>query len=374
MNKKIQICLIIPFPPPYGGITNWSVLLKKYMDNVDDVEYDIIDSSPKKKSMKNISMASRIFSGAINMFAIKKQLKKLLLQKKIDVVHITTSGQFALFRDLLISNFLRKRKIPFVYHIRFGRVPELSYKKNLEFKMLDKVVSRSAHTIALDKKTADVLLDKHDNKILIVPNPFDFNKLKNIDITDNNNNNNNNIVFAGWVIKSKGIEELLSAWDIICDKYSNYSLKICGPYKDEYYSQIKAMFRLKRVTFTGELDNNSILQEISNSEILILPSYTEGFPNVVLEAMALGKAVIASNVGAIPEILSNECGIVISPKSSQEIVSAIETLVDNCEFRRKISINAFKKVKEEYSIEKIYDKYKTIWLESIYENKNIKEV
>jgi len=54
----------------------------------------------------------------------------------------------------------------------------------------------------------------------------------------------------------------------------------------------------------------------------ILPSYTEGFPNVILEAMALGKPIIATSVGAIPEILSEECGVVMKPRDQRDIEQA----------------------------------------------------
>lgn len=58
---------------------------------------------------------------------------------------------------------------------------------------------------------------------------------------------------------------------------------------------------------------------LSRSEVFILHSYTEIFPNVILEAMALGKAIIATDVGAVSEMLMEESGIIIPPKDINEV-------------------------------------------------------
>ena len=91
----------------------------------------------------------------------------------------------------------------------------------------------------------------------------------------------------------------------------------------------------------------------------MLPSYTEGFPNSVLEAMALGKIVIATEVGAIPQMLSSGCGIVVKSKNVTELRSAlIKVMTENVD---EFGVNARRKVEEEYDISKVVEQYIKLW-------------
>ena len=63
---------------------------------------------------------------------------------------------------------------------------------------------------------------------------------------------------------------------------------------------------------------------LSASDVFVLPSYTEGFPNVIIEAMAMGKPIIATSVGAIPEMLDEGCGVVVPPKDADSLQKALQ--------------------------------------------------
>ena len=64
------------------------------------------------------------------------------------------------------------------------------------------------------------------------------------------------------------------------------------------------------------------------ADLVTLPSYMEGCPNVVLEALACGRPVVASNVGGIPEILSDECGRLVPPRDSGALAQALASVLD----------------------------------------------
>ena len=103
------------------------------------------------------------------------------------------------------------------------------------------------------------------------------------------------------------------------------------------------------------------MEAVAESEVFILPSYSEGFPNAVVEAMALKKPVIASAVGAIPEMLEGDCGILIEPRSTDDIISALKKTLTDKELRERIASNAAEKVTKQYKIEIVYKKYREIW-------------
>jgi glycosyltransferase involved in cell wall biosynthesis len=109
------------------------------------------------------------------------------------------------------------------------------------------------------------------------------------------------------------------------------------------------------------LDNAAVLLELKKSRIFALPSYTEGFPNVVLEAMATKNSIIATKVGAIPEMLENEAGILVDVADEKSLYEALKTLSENDSLQHLLSENAFRRCAEVYSIETVVNQYLGIW-------------
>ena len=94
------------------------------------------------------------------------------------------------------------------------------------------------------------------------------------------------------------------------------------------------------------------LEEVSKCGLFVLPSYTEGFPNVIVEAMLLKKPIIATTVGAIPEILSENCGMLIKPKSSNDLFESLKFLIENTANRKYYACLLYTSVKywPQYSV------------------------
>lgn len=296
------------------------------------------------------------------MLKINKELKKLIDERKPSVIHFTTSGQLAIIRDILLLKTAKRFNIPTVYHIRFGRIPDISKKNTLEWILLKKAIKLASKTISIDQNTFLTLLKFfNENKICYIANFFDYTSILNIKKDSVGDNKKFKLLFLGWCIKTKGVEELLDAWGTIYNKYTDWELDIVGPYKENYKQYLTEKYNMERVVFTGEKQHQQALYLLKESDVFILPSYTEGFPNVILEAMAFGKPIIASSVGAIPEMLSDDCGIAIKPRNSNCIISALDELLNNKDLQNKLGHNAQKKVKENYSLDIVSKEYKKIW-------------
>lgn len=362
MSDKISVCLVAPVPPPYGGIANWYNLVTHYVENNRiNIKFLTVNIAPSKRTTEGRSLFERVVVSGIEMLRKKKELKEVI-KKRPQVVHFTTSGQLAIVRDILLLQLVKKNKIPTIYHIRFGRTAEIAAKNTIEWKLLKKAIELSSITIAIDKTTEKVLRDRYSAaKVKYIPNPFDEKDIEDVFQRKQRENTNSKIVFLGWVIKTKGIEELLEAWEKIKVKHKLCSLWIIGPASKSYVDELKNRYSCERVYFIGELDHKAALEQVANSEIFILPSYTEGFPNSILEAMALKIPVIATKVGAIPDMLSGECGLLIDPKSSEQISYAINFLLENTNYRQFCTENAYKKIINEYTIQIILNEYKELW-------------
>ena len=356
---KLKVTLVAPIPPPYGGIANWVVLMQKYMQSRADVELvEIVNIAPKKRGLDGRSLWNRVVGQGLEMLRLNRELKHKIKEKKPDVIHMTTSGQLAIIRDILFLRTAKKLGIPTAYHIRFGRVPEIAENNTLEWHFLKKAIDLSSMTIAIDDKTYKTLKYHFaDDRIQKVANPFD---ISNVNVKQTSVGKKE-VMFLSWCIKTKGIEELLAAWDKLYTQHLEWILKLVGPIDDNYKQELQSRFSMTNVQFEGEKKHEDAMQLLNEASVFILPSYTEGFPNAVLEAMALEKPIIATDVGAIAEMLSNHSGIVIPPHSEEAIVDALDTVLSDEKLRCELGQNAKKHLIDDYSIDVVFEKYKTIW-------------
>jgi len=357
MDKKMRICLLAPVPPPYGGIGNWVLLLKKYIKNRNRIEMNIIDTAPISRSIDGRSLWNRVVVQGVQMLSKRRVLKQTINNNRPDVIHITTSGQLAVIRDILLLKTAKKKDIPTIYHIRFGRIKDIAQNNTREWKLISKAMMLASEVMAIDNTTYNAIKQYLPTvNVVCVPNPIDISNLPKPVVSDSKT-----IMFLGWVIKTKGIEELLLAWEKVYKENGFWKLRIVGPCKDEYLKYLKGHYSFEGVIFEGEKSHEEAMDLLNLSEIFILPSYTEGFPNAVLEAMALSKTIIATRVGAIPDMLVDGCGVLIDLKNQEEMVIALKSLIASDGRRRDIGNNAYQKLCNEYTIEIVFDRYMQEW-------------
>ena len=150
------------------------------------------------------------------------------------------------------------------------------------------------------------------------------------------------IIYVGRLAHEKGIRYLVYAIDELKKSKLNVCLKICGegPEKKELVSLCESLNLEDEVNFMDFLTENSLREAYLESDIFVLPSLSEGTPKVLLEAMAKALPVISTDVGGVSTIIKNgENGILINPKSSEEIFRAILRIIDDLSLRRKIIKN-----------------------------------
>ena len=120
----------------------------------------------------------------------------------------------------------------------------------------------------------------------------------------------------------------------------------------------------KWLDVVGEIPFAQVTKELLEADTFIFPSYTEAFPNVILEAMACGCAIASSNVGAIPEILDWEgetAGICFPAQSTEEVVTAINKLYSDEAYRTQLAEIARQKLYNTYMTENIWPQLINIW-------------
>lgn len=142
--------------------------------------------------------------------------------------------------------------------------------------------------------------------------------------------NTTTFLFLGKIDNHKGVFDLVEACKRLKTKALNFKVIIGGNGKNEQLVDLLTSHKLDDIVeFRGWMDTEAKYKAFSESDVLILPSYMEGLPISILEAMEQEKGVIATPVGGVPEIIRHDFnGIIVSPGNIDEIESAIARYIN----------------------------------------------
>jgi len=221
-------------------------------------------------------------------------------------------------------------------------------------KSVDNIVSVSKFTA---NKTKEIF--KIDKEIKVIHN--------GIDIEQFSNNSaiavENTILYFGSIIRKKGVLELASIFNLINKKSPNTVLILLGKdivdifenkstlqlFKDKLSMQaLKKIIHIKHVPYT------KVKTYISKAKVVVLPSFAEAFPMTWLEAMAMKKALVTSNIGWAKELMiDGETGFAVSPKEHQKYADKVLQLLNDEELNSTMGINARKIIKKSFLLQDI---------------------
>jgi glycosyltransferase involved in cell wall biosynthesis len=140
----------------------------------------------------------------------------------------------------------------------------------------------------------------------------------------NKSNKMHRIFFLGEVSVRKGIKSLIYAVNKMIKEGCNIQLRIAGKgsLRDELERYIINNGLKKQIIFLGKIENS--LEELSNSDLLVVPSIFDSFPNVILESLHVGTPVIGSKSGGIPDMLEKQC--LFEPSNEEELYQMLHRL------------------------------------------------
>lgn len=165
--------------------------------------------------------------------------------------------------------------------------------------------------------------------------------------------NNRNVLFIGRIESYKGVEYLINAFYILKNKKIEFELTIAGRGNiEKYFNKHPLENNLKLIN--KWLSEEEIDELCENADFVVLP-YIDGTQSgIVAKAQAVGRPVIITNVGGLPEqIIDNITGIIIAPRSAKELSEKIEFLLENKKVLSKMSVAAYELYREKYNWDSI---------------------
>lgn len=343
LSKKI-LSIGCEYIPPKGGIAQVLCNYGKFIYP----QFNCITNSGNGNIMYKLWKA---FTAIINLFVV------LLFNKEITIIHIHTASYSSFKRS---SWFVRLGKVmnrKVILHIHGGGFKEY-YQTNPEF--ITKILNSCDCIITLSLKwkeyfraiTSCPMIEVVSN---IVSPPIKMNVSKN--------DGKIHFLYLGLITELKGIFDLL---ELLVERQNELRgkliLHIGGNGKVE---------ELKDFIKTNKIDDMAIYEgwvagdrkdELLNmADVFILPSYTEGLPVSILEAMSYSLPILSTTVGGIPEIVENGInGFLITPGDKDALYAALMGLVSDAELRKSMGKNSYERVQPHFPdnvgrvIEKIY--------------------
>jgi glycosyltransferase involved in cell wall biosynthesis len=161
------------------------------------------------------------------------------------------------------------------------------------------------------------------------------------------------LLFLGWLERDKGVFELIEA----CRRLAvtrRFSLDIAGEGNASGEArELVVRHNLSEVIrFRGWLNEKQLYQALGEADVLVLPSWAEGLPNAMVEAMAARLAVVVTNVGAIPELITDRrSGMLTEPRNADSLTSALDTVIVDGDLRESLAREAYRIAMRDFEIE-----------------------
>lgn len=361
-------CLIASPFRPIGGITTWTYTVRDYVINHGLKGVSFIDGSNTFKSqhLAQVSLA-RILLGPIDCAIFNLKLLFKFLIAKPDMLHLCTSASLSLFGNYITIIICKLFRVKIVFHFHFGRIPELAKSNNWEWTMVLKCIKHSYRSIVIDSKSYDVLNEFSDvsKKIFYIPNPVSsiFVREAGKEISEKDNY----YIYVGHVVRNKGVFELVKAFAKLGDGFELYML---GHVNEDISNELFKIAHYRAdgtwLKLLGNMPSSSVLKYMKRAKALLLPSYSEGFPNVLLESMSCGCPVLATSVGAIPDMINVKdegmsAGYCFDAHSVDAICKTMEKFNKNIEEHRKFALNGKRIVLSYFTADKVMGQYLNVW-------------
>ena len=304
--------------------------------------------------IKNIKLKG--FSRVLTQRKIEKLINSLVNESKVDILEAPDwTG--------ITSNI--KPKCPVVIRLN-GSDTYFCHLDNRPVKFWNRfrekrALQNATALLSVSQYTADLTkeLFSLERDFTIIPNCIDINKFSTESVTKVEENT---ILYFGTLIRKKGLLELPLIFNEVYKKNNKAKLIVIGRDASDIISgnhstwtMMQSLFdatALKNVNYIGSVAYDEIKANVSLASVCVFPTFAEALPVSWIEAMALKKAIVASDIGWAAEIIEDSVeGFLVHPKNHNLFADRILELLDNQKLRNQFGIEARKKVVQKFSID-----------------------
>lgn len=332
--NRIKVLMVGPSLDSKGGI---SAVANQYMNAnmLDDIEIRYVATACDGNKVRKL------------LTWIVGIIQFILKVWHFDIVHVHMASNNSFERKQFIIRIATFAKKNIIIHLHGGGFEDFYNNcTNKKKKHIRYIFSLANTIIVLSNQWYDFINSITIKKeIVILRNSVSCGK-------DKNDYSDNNIVFLGKLCKYKGIDDLIEVASLLKRDDIDYKLYLAGNGQVEYYKRMTLQNGLENnIEFLGWIDEDKKSALLEKCSIFVLPSYNEGLPISMLEAMSFGLAVVVTDVGGIPMVINNEDnGLTYHAGNITELTNILKKLLSDISLKEMIGQNARNTVEREYSL------------------------
>jgi len=357
--------------PWVGGVEKVVQQIAEGLDKKNDFEIEVLCCDHKKKGKEEIingvkvhrASSLGIFWGLPISFGFFRLFKKL--SKEVDIIDFHQPFPLG---DLAIFLFKPKAKLVVHYHSDIVRQRVFNF---LVRPLINHTLKKAKKIIVSNPNLVknSPYLQKFQEKCEVIPFGVDLAKFEKFDEREVENlkkKYNNFVLFVGRLNYYKGVRYLVDAMKRV---ETNLVIIGDGPQKNFLEKKIKKLGIEEKVFFLPFMERKELINFYKSCKVFVLPSIfkSEAFGLVLIEAMAAGKPVISTELGTGTSFVNQDgvTGFVVSPKDNKSLVSALKKIIENKNLTQEFGQNAQKRVRKEFSLEKMLKRTEKIYQESL---------
>lgn len=306
------------------------------------------------------SLATKLLTYCASIF----QYTYRLAAHRPSIVHIHLSSYGSFPRKYLFELMARSLRTPVVLHVH-GSDFSVFYAgaSRLLRAAIRDALSGAAVVVALGEPWAVALREIAPGaRIMVVSNA-----VRPSNPVDQRTDGPVRVLFLGEVGERKGAFTLLEAWQrMVADPAAVVPARLVVAGDGEVERARKRVADLgidPSVEITGWIAPEQIAALISRSQVLVLPSHREGQPMAILEAMARGLCVVTCPVGGIPDLIDEQCGVMVAPGAVEPLAEALGRVVRDSSLRERLGAAALRRVRAEFDIDVVWRRFDRIYRE-----------
>ena len=354
MNRPVVLML----GPHRAAVSGVSTHLNLLMDSALAEEYEVVHFQVGSEG-RDEGAIGKLLRLAVSPFFLAASI----IFRHVAIVHINTSlNRKAYWRDLAYLFISKALGARVVYQVHGGELPRKFFAGSPLLTAFLRWTLRVPDVVVV---LAQVELRAYrefvpDQEVVALPNGIDCRPYSGVPTVLSDPARPLQLVYIGRVAREKGLYETLQGLRLAHELGVDARLVIAGTGAEEprlrRYAQ--ALGIAARVCFVGPVFGNDKVKLLSGADVMVLPSYSEGLPYALLESMAAGVPVIATPVGAIPDVVSDGIhGYLVPPRDGKAIAESLALLAGDRDKLSWMSRACRRRVRAAFSIERLAQEF-----------------
>ncbi|WP_231376629.1 glycosyltransferase family 4 protein [Mycobacterium sp. 141] len=289
----------------------------------------------------------------------------LLIRNRPAVVHLHVASNGSFYRKALLAGLASLARVPIVTHVHGAAFHDFYADSPVITRAAVRwLLGNSAVVVALGETWAHRLRAMQPSaRILVVPNTARPEQ----PVGQPGLDESVHVLFAGRIATDKGVFDLVHAWQKVlanCTGHPTPRLSLIGDGDlGECHRLVDTLGLSGTIDVAGWVSPDAVPDLMRSAHVLVLPSYMEGQPMAILEAMAKGLCVVASNAGGIPDLVDDRCAVLMSPGDIDGLANSLVDVITDPQLRVRLGRAALDRIHREFDIDVVWRRFDDLYRE-----------